>query len=90
MLIENKTCTGPQRVGAFLCLPSSDHFRIRTEFFGWFSLRFAHNYVPLQSRKLKIYMKTKEILMLCASALLVLACGDDDAKEGSDDYNIGW
>ena len=35
-------------------------------------------------------MKTKEILMLCASALLVLACGDDEAKEGNDDYNIGW
>ena len=45
---------------------------------------FAHNYVPLQARKLKINMKTKEILMLCASALLVMACGDDDAKEGND------
>ena len=66
------------------------HFRGKTENSGWFSLRFAHNYVPLQARKLKINMKTKEFLMLCASALLVMACGDDDAKEGSDDYNIGW
>jgi len=32
-------------------------------------------------------MKTKEILMFCVSALLVIACGDDDTKEGTDGNN---
>ena len=32
-------------------------------------------------------MKTKEILMFCVSALLVIACGDDDTKEGTDGTN---